>query len=297
MSTSQANQDNTWEFLPRPILCRFDRFDVVAGSVIGGCRVCGVINHGGMGIVLDAHHIDLNRRAAVKLILPRWVTNSMVRARFAREAEMAANLDHPAFPTVYHADVVDPCPYLVMEYLCGTDLRRLVAKAGPLPLPRALSYIRQATVGLQYAHERGIVHRDIKPSNLLVDLKERVRILDLGVAKRSTPNGRGLGAESPDLTQPGVTLGTPQYLAPEQARDARLADTRSDIYSLGGTLFYLITGQDPDGAGLEMWPTLPAKLALLLRRMLAACPELRPQTTDVVIEELDTVSHGLAARA
>src|SRR5262249_28283815 len=137
--------------------------------------------------------------------------------------------------------------FYAMEYVEGTDLARLVRKQGMLPIREACDYVRQAALGLQHAHEQGLVHRDIKPANLMLTTKGVVKVLDLGLARLATVAESG-DATDP-MTQEGVVMGTPDYMAPEQATDSRTADIRSDIYSLGCTLFHLLTGTAPYPGG------------------------------------------------
>jgi WD40 repeat protein len=196
-----------------------------------------------------------------------------------------------------------------MEYVDGTDLARLVHKHGPLPVPQACEYVRQAALGLQHAHERGLVHRDIKPSNLLVSQTDGqppvVKVLDLGLARLGSESF----AQERGLTRMGQMLGTPDYLAPEQAIDARKVDTRADIYSLGCSLFYLLVGRAPFQAEalaellmkhqMEapplvrlLRPDVPEALDALLQRMMAKKPERRPSTPAEVAAALEPFARG-----
>jgi energy-coupling factor transporter ATP-binding protein EcfA2 len=197
-----------------------------------------------MGVVYKARQAGLNRVVALKVIPPTHLVVPGRRELFAREVRAAGRLDHPNIVTVYQTDLDGPLPYLAMEYVPGTDLRRLVADRGPVPVADAVEYARQAAEGLQHAHEQGLVHRDVKPSNLMVtpapgtpgDARPpRVKVLDVGLALVAA-----------DLSgEDGGFLGTPDYVAPEQAGDGRRASARSDLYSLGATLYYLLTGENP----------------------------------------------------
>ena len=161
-------------------------------------------------------------------------------ARFRREMKAVGKLDHPHIVRATDAGHVDGRYYLVMELIDGLDLTRLVERHGPLPVPEACELIRQAALGLEHAHQHGLVHRDVKPSNLLLDREGRVKVLDLGLALLNVESQL-----SQDLTHSGQVMGTLDYMAPEQANDTRLVDIRADIYSLGCTLYELLTGQPP----------------------------------------------------
>jgi serine/threonine-protein kinase len=190
--------------------------------------------------------------------------------------------------------------YFAMEYVRGTDLGKLVQLSGPVPLRQAGDYIRQAALGLQHVHEHGLVHRDVKPQNLLVSPTGVVKILDLGLARLREPQA-GLPAPA-NLTREGIVIGTPDYLAPEQAQDARSVDIRADIYSLGCTFHYLLTGQPPFPGGSvaqklmrhqkEKLPAMPVRPGVnppikgVLETMMAKRPDDRYQTPAEVASAL-----------
>jgi serine/threonine-protein kinase len=262
--------------------------------VIPGYEILGRVGAGGMGQVYKARHVRLDRVVALKVIQPERLGSPDAVRRFYREARAAARLVHPNLVTVYDVDEAGGVHFLAMEYVDGVDLGRQVRERGPLPVARACEYARQAADGLQHVHERGLVHRDIKPANLLLSPDGRqVKILDLGLARldAAAPVGEGTS----ELTQSGTLMGTPAFLAPEQARDARRADIRSDLYSLGCTLYYLLTGRQPfPGQSLaevivqhqldepesvtKLRPDVPAGVAAVLRRLMAKRPEDRYQT-------------------
>lgn len=201
---------------------------------------------------------------------PKLVRTPEALRRFQREVEAAARLTHPNIVTAYDADEADGTHFLVMEYVEGSDLSALVKKHGPLPLSRALDCILQAARGLQHAHEHGVVHRDIKPANLLLDGQGTVKILDMGLARLDSIEG-----EHDELTGTGQTMGTVDYMAPEQARNSKLVDVRADIYSLGATLWYLLTGR-PLYAGETTVEKLMSHQTKPIPSLRSVCPEVSP---------------------
>lgn len=272
------------------------------------------LGEGGMGQVFKARHRHMGRLVALKVLRREKLDNAEAIKRFYREVQAVAQLSHPNIVTAYDAGDVDGACFFAMEYIDGTDLGKLVKKNGPLPVEAACDYIRQAALGLQHAYEKGLVHRDIKPSNLLLGQSrsralqgphltgpggERrreeaavVKILDLGLARLHPafePDASGT------LTQIHTVLGTPDFIAPEQARNARTADIRSDLYSLGCTFYFLLTGEVPFPADSPMEKLLkhyleaprpveelrarvPTRVARVVRRLMAKLPEDRYQT-------------------
>lgn len=284
--------------------------------VVPGFEVMEEINRGGMGVIYKARQIAMNRLVALKAINPAKLESPGTRERFMAEVRAAGLLNHANIVTVHQADLDGPFPFVAMEYVPGIDLLRLVRKVGPLPVPDAVYYIRQAAEGLQHAFEQGLIHRDIKPSNLMVspapigspELKGRlpkVKILDMGLARIVTPEGQD---SEQGLTQPGVFLGTPDYVAPEQAEDAQQADTRSDIFSLGGALYFLLTAEVPypgktlvekvrravtgPPSVLAKRKDAPPSLDGVVRKMLAPDPADRYQTPSDVVSALDRILRG-----
>ncbi|MCI0455348.1 MAG: serine/threonine protein kinase [Gemmataceae bacterium] len=269
--------------------------------VLGPYVLLERLGEGGMGAVFKARHQVMNRVVAVKLIRKEHLTGPDAVTRFRREIEVVGRLSHPNVVTAHDAGQVEERHFLVMEYVEGSDLARLVERGGPLPVGLACEYVRQAALGLHCAHEQGLVHRDIKPSNLMVDVRGVVKLLDLGLARP----GPG-GAPEPGhmaVTRAGEVMGTPDYLAPEQALDARAADKRADIYSLGCTLYFLLTGRPPFPEGTLaqklLWhqhteplgaetlrPDVPPEVAAVVRRMMAKRPEDRHQTAAEVAAAL-----------
>jgi hypothetical protein len=243
-----------------------------------------------MGVVYKAEHRLMKRVVALKVISPRLTANGAAIARFHREVEAVAKLAHTNIAAAYDADEVDGQLVLVEEFIEGTDLAQVVQEQGPLPVAQACGYIRQAALALQHAHERGILHRDIKPSNLIVTGDAHVKVLDFGLASlRDQPGdedhaepGTSASPANPTLTDFGQGMGTADFVAPEQVRDAHAADFRSDIYSLGRTLVFLLTGRSEAPLPVR----LPRALVSILDRMTAAEPAQRFQTMTEVAAAL-----------
>lgn len=264
-------------------------------------QVVRELGSGGMGTVYLAEHRVMGRQVALKVINRRLLRHQLAIERFRQEVQAAARLNHRNIVTAFDAEQAGDLHFLVMEYVDGTDLATVVARRGPLPVLHACHAIIQAAQGLQHAHEQGMVHRDIKPQNLMRTRKGVIKILDFGLARLAAPSESG--AAPAGLTLEGVTLGTPDYIAPEQARDARRADIRSDLYSLGCTLYFLLTGvvPFPTGTAVEKLlahctasPTpvsqlragLPEPLVEILERMMARDPADRFQTPEEVAAAL-----------
>ena len=262
------------------------------------------IDRGGMGIVFKARHRSMDRLVALKSLRPIAVDSQAKVQRFKKEVRAAAKLSHANIVAAHDAHEADGIHFLVMEYVSGKDLHKLVSKSGPLPVADAFDHIRQAAMGLAHAHEAGIVHRDIKPSNLMLDKRGTVKVLDLGLASISSTDDPD-SASGEELTETGTVMGTMAYMAPEQGLDSRQADHRSDIYSLGCTLFYLLTGQPPYReetpiktllahreqaipALSQQRQELPQNLIDIFERMVAKRPEDRFQSMTEVIASLDT---------
>jgi hypothetical protein len=257
-----------------------------------------------MGQVFKAHDRRVARTVALKFIHEKRLTNRDAVRRFQREAKAAARLAHPNIVTLFEAGVVGGVHFLAMEYIEGTDLGYLVSQSGPLPVPQACEYVRQAALGLQHAHERGLIHRDIKPSNLLLATQGGgVKILDMGLALMRGGNEPYPPESFSGLTQEGVVMGTADFISPEQALDAHAVDIRADIYSLGCTFYYLLSGRVPFPGGTLMQkmlkhqqsePTpiealraeLPPELCAVLRTMMAKRPEDRYQQPAKVVAAL-----------
>jgi serine/threonine protein kinase len=270
------------------------------GYTLGKYKILERIGSGGMNSVFLCVHPLMNRRVAVKVLSNSQAMNETLLKRFYREARAAAALDHPNIVHAYDIDQVDKGHLLVMEYIDGTDLRALVLQHGPLSPLRASHYLRQAALGLQHAQDAGLVHRDMKPSNLLLDRAGTIKILDLGLARFSN--------DEEDILTQGV-LGTADYLAPEQTIDSHAVDIRADIYSLGGTFYFALTGQLPFGEGtvaqkviahrtqepkplLQLRPEVPEGLAAIITRMMSKDPAKRYQTPREVVEAMIPWTRG-----
>ena len=222
-------------------------------------RIVRLLGKGGMGSVYEAEHRVMQRRVALKVINDRYFAAPDVAARFRREVRAAARLSHRNIVTAYDAERAKNNYFLVMEYVEGVTIGRLVKEHGPLPVAEACDYACQAAWGLQHAHEQGLVHRDIKPDNLVRDSGGVVKVLDFGLAALTTECCDALRDTSPvtDTTASQVdgndqhltcvheVMGTLDFMAPEQAANAHAADIRADVYSLGCTLYYMLTGRVP----------------------------------------------------
>ncbi|MFG0268267.1 MAG: protein kinase [Rhodopirellula sp. JB055] len=254
------------------------------------------IGGGGMGAVFRARDEQLGRTVAVKVI-PFAADDPDLQRRFRNEAQSAAKLDHPLIARVFDVGNDGPWHYIVFEYIDGANVRDMVASNGPLSLDDALFFTIQVAEAIGHASRRGIVHRDIKPSNVIVTTDGGVKLVDMGLARSDNFD------TSEDMTASGVTLGTFDYISPEQARDPRLADIRSDLYSLGCTLFYMLTGSPPFPGGTmlqkllshgnaaipdirEQRDDVPAEMTAILNKMLAKLPEERYQRSETLIADL-----------
>ena len=282
---------------------------IAAGTVLGNYVVGEPIAAGGMGRVYKAEHRLMKRVVALKVLPTELFRAPNARARFRREFEAAARLTSPNIVAAYDAGESEGRDFLVMEYAQGRTLADRVRSDGPLPVRRALDCILQTARGLEHAHAAGIVHRDIKPANLIVTDAGQVKILDMGLARIQ----QALGVDSRDLTSAHVVMGTAAYMAPEQAVDTRQADARADLYSLGCTLFYLLTGQAPYEANTAMGtlvahreqpipslrttrPDCPAVVEALFRSLVAKDPAERPASAAAVRVELERILDSLADR-
>jgi serine/threonine protein kinase len=275
------------------LLGRWKRF------TIGKYKVLEEIGRGGMGSVFLCEHKFMRRRAAVKVLPAAKASDPSALERFYREARAVAALDHPNIVRAYDIDVEADLHFLVMEYVDGASLIDIVRKVGPISPVRVAHYVSQAALGLQHAHDTAcLVHRDIKPGNVIVDRTGVVKVLDLGLA-------RFFKDEDDLLTKKydENVLGTADYLAPEQVLDSHGVDIRADVYSLGATAYFCLTGLTPFGEGtvaqkliwhqtrkpkpiLSIRPDVPQKLVAVIEKMMAKSPEDRYQNPIDVVEAL-----------
>ncbi len=260
---------------------------------VPGYEIQGELGRGGMGVVYLAKNVLMNRLEVLKVANRARLDGQPGAAeRFLREIRSAANLSHENVVKAYSALQVGELLVFAMEYVEGEDLDKLVQRQGPLPVAHACHYVSQAALGLQHAHEQGMIHRDIKPANLILTRRGKkhiVKVLDFGLAKAVRE-----GETATDLTGAGAVMGTPAYMAPEQAQDAATADIRADIYSLGCTLYFLLTGAPPfDGKNIyailkahesteatpltQLRAEAPAELAAVVAKMMAKDPPRRYQ--------------------
>jgi hypothetical protein len=261
-------------------------------------RILEVLGEGGMGIVYKAVHCLMDRVVALKVLPRRFTDHPEFVEHFRQEVQAIARLSHPHIALAHDAEQAGDLHFLVMEYIPGLSLDRVVARRGPLPVAEACEYVRQAALGLQHAFECGLVHRDVKPQNLMRTPARQIKVLDFGLAHLARASG-----EPASHPSAGVFAGTPDYAAPEQARDPGSADIRADIYGLGCTLHFLLTGQPPfpgtsplqkllahqdrtPSPVSQFRPDVPARLVALLERMLAKEPAQRPATPAEVARAL-----------
>jgi eukaryotic-like serine/threonine-protein kinase len=284
--------------------------------IVGPFVILDKLGEGGMGKVYKATQLRLGRVVALKVVRGSLLKNEIALKRFQREVRAAAQMNHPNIVRVFEADQLGDRHFLVMEHIAGMDLARMVKERGPLPIGMACSVVRQAALGLQSAHDLGFIHRDIKPSNLLIgsDLKGQftvrsvVKILDMGLAR---PQLEEAGAEnlSTELTRTGTVVGTPEYMSPEQAKNSSAVDHRSDLYSLGCTFFYLLTGEPPFPTGTPLEKLLqhqmdaprpvqmlrmeiPPEVATIVQTLLAKRPEGRFQSGAALANALEPWCSG-----
>lgn len=287
-------------------------------------RVAELLGRGGMGAVYRADHMLMDRPVALKVVSSELFENDEALARFRHEVRAAARLNHPNIVAAYDADQAGSLTFLVMEYVEGHSLAEILKSRGRMSVTQACQYARQVALGLQHAHDKGMVHRDIKPHNLMLTPSGEVKVLDFGLARfvceqtlepdpHSTDPDSATMSKSASLTQTGVVMGTVDYMAPEQARNSRQADIRADIYSLGCTLYHFLTGRVPFVGGdvtskltrllreepesiTRLRPDVPKPLAAVVARMMAKKPENRYQTPAEVVAALTPFTGEPTAR-
>jgi serine/threonine protein kinase len=272
------------------------------------------LGRGGMGAVYLARQLSLDRPVALKVMSKRWATDPIFVARFTREAYAAAQLSHPNIVHIHDIGEVEGTRFFSMEYVCGRTLSDHVRSQGKLDPETAVGYVLQAARGLKHAHDRGMIHRDVKPDNLLLDEQGLVKVADLGLVKTPTTERAddrlsssvhgGLSTLPKDMTGARIALGTPAYMSPEQCRDAAAVDQRADIYSLGCTLYVLVTGRPPfqGTTDVELMTKhvydalvppeqivarVPKEVSAVIQRMMAKHPDDRFQSMSEVIRTLE----------
>lgn len=276
----------------------------LTGRTLGDYLILRKLGEGGMGQVYLARQLSLKREVALKLLRDDLSKNPTALMRFQAEAEAVARLNHPNIVHIHQMGEAEGLRFMALEYVDGRNLRDHLARKGPPDLPVTMSIIRQVVHAIQQAHENGIVHRDIKPENILVTRKVEVKVTDFGLSRYFTGETAAL-----NLTQSGVTVGTPLYMSPEQVQ-GHLVDHRSDIYSLGVTCFHLLAGeppfrgatafdvalkhvQDPPPPLGELCPDLPAELCAMIHKMMAKKPDDRYSSGREILRDLAKIRDGL----
>ena len=307
-SSPQGSDHAARELVARGILTEFQAQEIEAGRqknlVLGNYAILDKLGEGGMGVVYKAQHRRMKRIVALKVLSPTITKTPAVLRRFEREVEAAARLSHPNIVQAFDSDEHGDVHFLVMEYVDGKDLQAVLRESGPQPPGTAVQWMLQAARGLAYAHESGLIHRDIKPANLILDKQGTIKILDMGLARIGLSE-----QDSHELTKSGQMLGTVDYMAPEQASDLKSADARSDIYSLGCTLWRLLTDK-PLYAGDSLVMKLiahrdapipgfarcrsdvPPAVEAIFRKMVAKRPDDRFQAMSEVVAALEGVSES-----
>lgn len=278
---------------------------VMPGTVLGGTYVIqDMISVGGMGMVFKAEHVRMKRPVAIKMLRPSLMEDRSMVARFQREAVAVAKLVHPNIVVAYDALEIDDNHYLVMEFVEGVDLAKYIKEHGPLPVETAVSYILQAAQGMQYAHRQGLIHRDIKPANLMLDVNGTIKILDMGLARLRKGISHATSADDGTaLTGLADVMGTIDFMSPEQSIDSHHVGRSADVYSLGCTLYFLLTRHPVYGGPSIVGrilahreapiPSLcdaraeaPAELDAIFRRMVAKTREERYRSMTPLIADL-----------
>jgi serine/threonine-protein kinase len=282
--------------------------DPILFKVIGGCQIIRRIAKGGMGVVYQAKQLKLGRPVAVKVLSEELAKDRNFVHRFLQEARSAAELNHGNIVHIIDVGEINGLFYIIMEYVDGSNLREILDAHEKLDPERALEIALQASQALRHAHQRGVIHRDIKPENIMIACDGMVKIADLGLAKKVAP-----GEQDGGITSAGAILGTPYYMAPEQVKDFSKVDGRSDIYSLGVSLFRALTGGVPfkgrtpvevmirvvEGKRASIHslnPAVPEAVEQLVDRMMHRFPEKRFQDFAEVIQEMEAVLYDLRSQ-
>ncbi|MFP6765615.1 MAG: protein kinase, partial [Planctomycetaceae bacterium] len=290
------------------------------GLVLGNYEILEKLGQGGMGQVYRAKHRRMGRIVCLKVLRTSGRRSPEMVERFRREIKAVSSLDHPNFVIAHDADEAAGIQFLVMEYVEGHDLSKLVLDGGPLARQDALEIIRQTADALDHAHDQGVIHRDIKPQNLMLtpdeygDSAGHLKVLDLGIARLDSVSGSEDGTTRATMTTTGAIVGTVDYMSPEQALNSRRADARSDIYSLGCTLYFLLTGKTlhagetimerlvahrelPAPRLCDLLETADPDLEAVYRKMVLRDPEKRYQTMAELLEDLDAMLSGRRPQA
>ena len=288
---------------------RTQTFDAEAGVQLGHFAIIERIRSGGMGAVFRALDTRLARVVALKILPPALSREPSIVQRFKNEGQAAAQLDHENVARVYYIGEEHGLHFIAYEFIHGTNVRDLIAQQGRLSVAEAVNYILQIASALVHTSAQGIVHRDIKPSNIIITPSGRAKLVDLGLARKESKDEQGA-----DLTVAGTTLGTFDYISPEQARDPRAADVRSDIYSLGCTLYHMLTGEPPYPEGTVLQKLLqhqgdeapdpalknrlvPENVSAVVRKMMAKDPRRRYHTPEQLVRDLMLVAGSLGLRS
>jgi len=273
--------------------------------VLGDFEIIELLGQGGMGAVYKAREISLDRLCALKLLPAHLAREPSIVARFRREAQACAKLDHPHIIRGYRVGEVDGQHYFAMELVEGTSVDRIIEEKGPMEIDEAVKILKQIASALDYAHRAKMIHRDIKPDNIMITKDGVAKLADLGLVKAGD-------TEQTRVTMSGTGMGTPAYMPPEQAKGAKHADERSDLYSLGATLYHMVTGEMPykgDSAFEVMQqhekgvlkpprslrPEVPSWLDLIIGKLMARKPENRFQSAKELLEAVERHTGGRAA--
>lgn len=284
-----------------------EKEDSLIGKTLGGYEIIRTLGEGGMGAVYEARQLSLDRSVALKVLAANLAADKNFIRRFAREALSVAKLNHTNIIQIYDVGKAEGQYFFAMEFVQGKTLQEMLDESGTMDLLAAVGYIIQAARGLEYAHRKNIIHRDIKPDNIMINEEGIAKVADLGLAKK-------MQDEEISVTLSGVAMGTPYYMAPEQAHDAKKVDQRADIYSLGCTLYHLISGRIPydGGSAYEIITkhisepltpvhilneNVPVDLSNVVAKMMAKKKEERYQSMKEVVEALENYLGVNYARA
>jgi tRNA A-37 threonylcarbamoyl transferase component Bud32 len=283
-----------------------DSSDPLVGRILGGCQLTEKIARGGMGLIYKARQLNLKRVVAVKILAEDLSSDRSFVERFLEEARSAAQMNHHNIVHINDVGEIDGLFFFIMEFVDGENLKSVLERKGVLSVERSLAIALQVCSALRHSHGQGIIHRDVKPENIMITTDGVVKVADLGLAKR-------IEAANDGLTKAGTIFGTPYYMAPEQAKNFSDVDQRSDIYSLGVTLYKMITGKVPfdgrspieimvkafDGKHLSvrsLREDVPEEIERIVDRMMARQPQDRYQTVDAVLEEIKELLGSLSNR-